>query len=116
MNWCLPNNGYQKRDVMAECKDVNCFAHGALSTRGFVKEGKVVSAKGKRTAIIEIHMVKYVPKYERYARTSSRIPAHNPDCIGAKEGDMVRIAECRKISKTKAWIVTEIVRKAGEKA
>ena len=48
-------------------------------------------------------------KYMRYARRISKIAAHNPDEIGAHIGDLVEIAECRKISKTKAWIVTKIV-------
>jgi len=95
---------------------VNCFKHGALSTRGAVSEGIVVSDKGKKTVIVERRYVRYIPKYERYARSRSRIPAHNPDCIGAKLGDRVRIAECRKISKTKAWIVVEILGKEGESA
>jgi hypothetical protein len=42
----------------------------------------------------------------------SRIPVHNPDAIGAKLGDEVEIAECRKISKTKAWTVIRIMKKA----
>ncbi|MFH1285696.1 MAG: 30S ribosomal protein S17 [Candidatus Micrarchaeota archaeon] len=95
---------------MAECNDVNCFAHGSIKTRGAVLVGKVVSDKGKRSVIVERHTVKYYPKYERYARSNSRIAAHNPDCIGAKTGDTVKIAECRKISKTKAWTVIEIVK------
>lgn len=97
---------------MVECNDIHCFKHGRLSTRGGVVEGVVVSDKGKRTVIVERDLVSYVPKYERYARTKSRISAHNPDCIGAKVGDFVRIAECRKLSRTKAWTVTDILRKA----
>ncbi|MDH5460348.1 MAG: 30S ribosomal protein S17, partial [Candidatus Bathyarchaeota archaeon] len=40
-------------------------------------------------------------------RRSSRIPSHNSPCINAKEGDRVRIAECRPISKTVAFVVVE---------
>ncbi|MEM3399671.1 MAG: 30S ribosomal protein S17 [Candidatus Micrarchaeia archaeon] len=99
---------------MVDCRDKNCFVHGSVKTRGKVTEGLVVSAKPKRTVIVERDTVKYIPKYERFARSKSRIVAHNPDCIGAKEGDIVRVAECRKISKTKAWTVVEIVKKGGE--
>lgn len=73
--------------------------------------GKVVSAKAKNTVIVERPTMKYIKKYKRYARTSSRIPAHNPPCINAKEGDFVKIAECRKISRTKAWSVSEIIKR-----
>jgi len=92
-----------------ECSDKNCFVHGNLSIRGQVLEGKVVSAKAKNTVIVERPTVKYIKKYKRYARTSSKIPAHNPPCMNAKEGDMVKIGECRKISRTKAWSVIEIL-------
>ena len=97
-----------------ECKDAHCPVHGGLKTRGSIVEGVVVSDKGRRTIIVERDLVKYVPKYERYGRSRSRIPAHNPDCVAAKTGDTVSIAECRKISRTKAWVVTEIVKKAGK--
>jgi len=95
---------------MAECNDENCFKHGMLRLRGFTSEGVVVSDKGKMTVIVERDMIQYIPKYKRYARKKSRIPAHNPDCIGAKTGDRVKIAECRKISKTKAWSVVEVIK------
>jgi len=83
-----------------------------LKTRGAVMEGKVVSDRCKKTVIVQRDLVKFVPKYERYIRTRSKVPAHNE--IDAKEGDWVQIEECRKISKTKAWIVTKVIRKAGE--
>ena len=56
--------------------------------------------------------MKYLRKFKRYARSSSRIAAHNPICINAKEGDTVKIAESRKISRTKAWSVAEILKHA----
>lgn len=83
--------------------------------RGQVLVGRVESAKAKFTVIIERPMTKYSQKYKRYSRSRSRIPAHNPPCINAKEGDTVKIGECRRISRTKAWTVIEIVKRAGEK-
>jgi len=100
---------------MVECNDKKCFVHGNIRLRGQVLVGTVVSAKAKNTVIVERPTVKMIRKYKRYARTSSKIPAHNPPCINAKEGDMVRIAECRKISRTKAWSVSEIIKKGGKK-
>ncbi|MFH0927482.1 MAG: 30S ribosomal protein S17, partial [Candidatus Micrarchaeota archaeon] len=84
-----------------------------ISTRGFTVQGVVVSDKRKKTVTVQRDLVSYVPKYRRYARKISKIAAHNPDEIGAKLGDLVEIAECRKISKTKAWIVTKIVKKGA---
>lgn len=97
---------------MVTCKDKKCFKHGDVKLRGGTIEGVVVSDKGRRTVIVERALVKFISKYERFARRNSRIAAHNPDCIGAKEGDTVKIAECRKLSRTKAWSVVEITKKA----
>lgn len=83
-----------------------------ISIRGARLVGKVVSDKSKKTVVVERDVTKKVSKYKRRARGRSRIQAHNPDEIGAKVGDTVRIGETRKISKTKSWIVIEIISKA----
>lgn len=80
-----------------------------LSIRGHTSVGTVVSDKMKKTVVVEKDALQYISKYKRYARRKSRIPAHNPDSMKAKVGDLVRIAECRKISKTVAWTVVEIL-------
>lgn len=96
-----------------ECNDPHCAVHGFVKTRGAELVGAVVSDRAKKTVIVEREYTKYIYKYERSLRKRSRIPAHNPDCMGAKIGDIVKIAETRKISKTKAFVVTGIVKKAG---
>ena len=93
-----------------ECNDPKCPIHGALSTRGARLSGRVVSAKAKKTAIVEIDYTRYIYKYERYLRKRSRIPAYNPECINAKEGNIVNIEETRRLSKTKSFVVTGVVK------
>lgn len=88
-----------------KCEDPKCPWHGKLSIRGKVFQGRVKSAKAHKTVVIEFGYHKYVPKYERYERRTSRIVAYNPTCINAKEGDEVIIAECRPLSKTKSFVV-----------
>lgn len=88
---------------------------GPIATRGHVRSGTVVSDRSKKTVIVEWDTLERFPKYRRFARSKSRLPAHNPDSIGAKLGDEVEVAECRKISKTKSWIVTKIIRRAEGK-
>ncbi len=85
---------------------------GAISARGHIKQGLVVSDRSKKTVVVEFDTLDYFPKYRRSARSKSRLQAHNPESMGAKAGDIVEVAECRKISKTKAWIVTKIITKA----
>ncbi len=89
------------------CNDTNCPFHGSLSIRGRVLEGTVTSAKMDKTVIVRRDFPKYVPKYKRYERRHSHIPAHNPPCIGASETNHVKIAECRPISKTVSFVVIE---------
>ena len=62
-----------------------------------------------RTVTVEWERKEYMPKYERYERRRTRVKAHNPDSIAAKMGDIVKIVETRPISKTKSFIVTQII-------
>ncbi len=94
------------------CDDKKCPFHGTLRVRGRTLEGIVVSDKMEKTVIVRRDYLKYVPKFKRYERRRSRIPAHNPPCIDAREGDRVRIAECRPISKTVSFVVVEILERA----
>ena len=93
------------------CNDANCPFHGALAVRGRVLEGIVVSAKMDKTVVVRRDYSNYVSTFKRYERRRSHTPAHNPPCIGAKEGDLVKIAECRPVSKTVSFVV---VQKIGE--
>ena len=82
------------------------------SVRGNIFEGKVTSAKANKTVTVERLLTQYVSKYERYKKVKSKIKAHNPESINAKEGDIVRVGETRRISKTKNFLVMEIINEA----
>ena len=92
-----------------KCSDPKCPWHGRLPIRGRIFVGEVKSARAPKTAVVEWNFVHYIPKYERYERRHSRVSAYNPECVAAKKGDMVRIAECKPVSKTKSFAVIEIV-------
>ena len=96
------------------CNDKNCPWHGKIKVRGKLMKGVVISAKVPKTAIIQIDYLHYIPKYERYERRRSKIAVHNPECIKAKEGDLVLVGETRPISKTKHFVILQIL-KRGEK-
>jgi small subunit ribosomal protein S17 len=89
------------------CDDPNCPFHGSLSIRGRVLKGRVTSDKMDKTVIVRRDFLRYAPKYKRYERRHSHIPAHNPPCVKASENDRVKIAECRPISKTVSFVVVE---------
>lgn len=80
-----------------------------ISTRGRTFTGKVIRDKMSKTVTVEWERQKYIQKYERYEKRRSRVKAHNPEHINAKEGDIVKIEETRPLSKTKHFVVTEIV-------
>lgn len=101
------NIGIEAKPPERECNDLKCPWHGKISIRGKILTGKVVSARAFKTVVVERELLHYIPKYERYERRKSRIYAHNPECINAKEGDVVKIGECRKLSKLKAFVVIE---------
>lgn len=89
------------------CQDLLCPFHGHLKVRGQQIVGKIVSNKMERTAIVEKEHARYLTKFERYERRTSRHSAHLPPCFTAKIGDEVRIMECRPISKTVHFVVVE---------
>jgi len=107
------NIGIPVKPPETECNDPKCPFHGNLPVRTKVLEGKVVSAKMRKTVVVQRDYLHYIPKYMRYERRRSRISAHNPPCIAAKEGDIVKIAECRPLSKTVSHVVIEKVSKGG---
>jgi len=80
---------------------------GQVKVRGRTFTGTVISAKMQRTATVEWTRRVKIPKYERYAKKRSRVKAHNPDSINAKEGDVVKIMECRPLSKTKHFVIVQ---------
>ena len=101
--------GIEVKKPEKKCEDTNCPFHGTLSVRGRTFIGTVISAKAHKTATIEWKRTRFIQKYERYERRRTRLKAHNPECINAKEGDKVRIAECRPLSKTKKFVIIEVL-------
>ena len=91
----------------SECNDPNCPFHGALPVRGQTIDGVVATVRMNKTVVVERNYMRYVHKYERYEKRSSRYSAHAPACLGLKAGDRVTIAECRPISKTVSFVVIE---------
>ena len=82
-----------------------------IKTRGRTFTGVVLKARMQSTATVEWARRKYSTKYERYERGRTRVKAHNPPEINAQEGDIVKIVECRPISKTKHFVVVEKLEK-----
>jgi len=104
----------KKIDVIPKTKDEKDPYFGLVKIRGRVFTGTVVSDKMMKTATIEWPRRKYNKKYERFEVRRTRVKAHNPESMDAKTGDIVKIAETRPLSKTKNFVIIEIVKRHSE--
>lgn len=103
----IKNIGLKVSSPTRKCNDDKCPFHGRLKCKEKILTGVIVSSKMQKTVTVEFERSNYIQKYERYEKRRTRIKAYNPECINAKDGDVVRIAECRPLSKTKNFVVIE---------
>ncbi len=89
------------------CDDKHCPFHKGLKIRGNFFTGKVTKIGSQKTARVEFPRLFYLQKYERYEKRNSRIHVHSTPCIDIKVGDVVKIMECRPISKMKNFVIIE---------
>ncbi len=82
----------------------------AKNTRTLV--GQVVSDKRSKTLTVLVERRVTHELYGKIVARSSKYHAHD-EKGEYKLGDVVEIAESRPISKTKSWVVTRLVKKAG---
>ncbi len=75
-----------------------------------VKErvGEVVSDKMNKTVVVAIENRSPHPKYGKIVVRTKKYKAHDEE-NQCKIGDRVRIIETRPLSKTKRWMVEEII-------
>ena len=67
-----------------------------------ILQGVVVSDKGDKSIVVRVERRVRHPVYGKIIRRSSKVLAHDPE-NSCKEGDMVRVQECRPLSKKKRW-------------
>jgi small subunit ribosomal protein S17 len=72
-----------------------------------ILQGVVVSDKMDKTVVVSVERRVMHPIYKKFIRRSKKYHAHDED-NQVKIGDVVRIEECRPISKSKSWrVITE---------
>ena len=76
-----------------------------------VKQGRVASDKMDKTIVVVSETRVPHAVYKKVVRRSSRFKAHD-ERNEAKQGDLVRIAECRPVSREKRWRLVEIIERA----
>ncbi len=77
------------------------------------KVGQVVSTKMAKTIVVEVSRRVPHPLYKRIVAKRKKFYAHD-ETGDAKMGDVVRIVECRPLSKTKRWQLAEVIRRAAQ--
>jgi small subunit ribosomal protein S17 len=83
--------------------------HGPGSPQ--VRMGKVVSDKADKTITVRIDIAKRHRRYRKIVRSSSTVHAHD-ERNDANAGDLVRVVECRPMSRTKRWRLVEVLERA----
>mgnify|MGYP006266228973 CR=1 FL=1 len=80
-----------------------------------VKErvGLVVSDKMQKTVVVAVESRRADPKYGKIVVRTKRYKAHDEE-DGCKVGDRVKIRETRPLSRTKRWVVADILSRAAE--
>ena len=76
-------------------------------------EGRVVSNKMQKTVTVLVERQVKHGLYGKYIKRSTKLHAHDEEGK-CQEGDLVRVSECRPLSKTKNWRVVEIVTRAAD--
>jgi small subunit ribosomal protein S17 len=67
-----------------------------------VMQGVVVSDGADKTVVVRVERRVKHPIYKKFIRRSKKFHAHDPE-NRFKVGDIVRIQECRPLSKLKSW-------------
>ena len=73
--------------------------------------GTVVSNKMNKTISVSVERLVKHPTYGKYVRRTTKLLAHdeNNEC---RAGDTVAIAECRPLSRHKAWRLVRVIERA----
>src|SRR5437016_13972880 len=73
------------------------------------KVGRVVSNKMNKTIVVVVETLKKHRIYKRTYKQTKRFQAHDEENI-CQVGDLVRIEECRPLSKMKRWRLIEVIK------
>ena len=73
--------------------------------------GTVTSDKMDKTIVVTVQRITRHPLYGKVIKVNSKYKAHDEE-NSAREGDTVRIRECRPISKEKKFFVEEVLERA----
>lgn len=99
---------------MAKKKTTEKKERRLVSARGRIFQGTVIKKFQKRI-VIELIRTVYVKKYERYQKKKTKIHARIQEGQEVEVGDVVRVMECRPLSKLVHAVMVENVSKGDKK-
>jgi small subunit ribosomal protein S17 len=76
-----------------------------------VREGIVVSTKMDKTVVVSVVDRVQHPRYRKTLQRTTKLFAHD-EANDVREGDRVRVAETRPMSRNKRWRVVEVLERA----
>ena len=76
-----------------------------------IKAGIVVSDRMEKSVVVKVETRTRHPLYKRTIKRTKKYMAHDEEQV-SKVGDMVRIIECKPISRQKRWRLLEVVKPA----
>ena len=88
----------EKKNKKQEKKEAKTGLSRMYGTRGRIFQGKVIK-KFPGRVVIEMERTVYVHKYERFYKKKSKIHARLQGNLEVNLGDIVRVQECRPLSK-----------------
>jgi len=93
--------------------DAETTSEAAARTRASrkVREGLVTSTKMDKTIVVAVIDRVRHPRYRKTLQRTTSFYAHD-ETNDAREGDRVRIAETRPMSKQKRWRLVDVIERA----
>lgn len=86
----------------------NIESNANTESNARIMVGKVVSDKMQKTVVVLVERTVKHPKYGKIMKRRTKLHAHDENQLG-KIGNIVKIRESRPISKTKCWVLVEVI-------
>ena len=74
-------------------------------------QGRVVSNKMDKSIVVAVERKVKHPIYGKFIKRTTKLHAHD-ETNQCNQGDVVTLKECRPLSKTKNWVLVDVVTKA----
>jgi small subunit ribosomal protein S17 len=100
-----------ERRASAPAREPLAPVHAPVEGARKVRQGIVVSDKADKTITVRIDVARRHRRYEKIVRSSSTLHAHDEN-NEAHEGDVVRVIESRPLSRTKRWMLVDVLERA----